>query len=56
MGIDAISSSIQSLTDVLQKASASHNDLADKLMKVAAQNTIDINQLETIGNVIDTYA
>ena len=56
MGIDAISSSIQSLTDILQQATASHDDLADKLVKIAAQNTIDISQLDTIGNVVDTYA
>ncbi len=55
MEINPISPSIQSMTDVLRKASGDQGDISESLMKMGAQNTIDINQLETIGKFIDTY-
>ncbi|WP_455382872.1 hypothetical protein [Salinispira pacifica] len=51
-----ISRSVQDLTNVLLAATQQSTGLAEKLVKINAQNTINENQLETMGNLVDTYA
>jgi len=56
MEISGISTSVQSLTNILKQAAANHNDLTERLMRISAGNIIDRNKLETIGQFIDTQA
>jgi hypothetical protein len=56
MDITSVSSNVSQLTDILKQAAASHGDLAQNLMRVAAQQSVDRNKLETIAQVVDLYA
>ena len=51
-----ISESSEMLTDVLQSAALQATDIAGDLIAMNAEARIDIGQLETMGNAIDTYA
>lgn len=43
------------LMKLLKDSFAQSTDLANKLLKMNIQNTIDINQMSNMGNIIDTY-
>ena len=51
-----ISRSVQDLSQVLMMATQQSTNLAEKLVKMGAENTINENQLSTMGNLVDTYA
>ena len=52
-------STISQNTDIVMKLLKSSldqsNEMIEKLIKVNVQNIIDINQMENMGNIIDTY-
>ena len=52
----SIAQSTEMLSDVLQMASAESTEVAGDLIAMGAEQRLDINQLETMGNAIDTYA
>ncbi len=51
-----INRSVQDLSQVLMMATQQSTNLAEKLVKMGAENTINENQLSTMGNLVDTYA
>ena len=53
MDVDNISQSTQAMAGVLKMATEQSTDLADKLIKMNAQNTIDVVKDEMIGQAID---
>ena len=55
MEIDAISRSAEMLGELMQTAAKESTELASDLIAVGAEQMVDINQLETIGNVVDIY-
>lgn len=55
MEVESISQSAQMLGDLLQVAAAQATEVASDLIAIGAEQTIDINQLETMGNVVDMY-
>lgn len=56
MEISGISSSVQSLTNILKQAAGNPQNLTEKLMRMSVGNVIDLNKLETIGQFVDTQA
>lgn len=56
MSATNISRSVQDLSQVLMMATQQSTNLAEKLVKLGAENTINENQLATMGNLVDTYA
>ena len=53
MEVDNISQSIDAISEVLKMAVEQSTDLADKLIKMNAQDTIDVVKDEMIGNAIN---
>ena len=53
MEIDTISQSIEAMSEVLKMAVEQTTDLADKLIKMNAQDTINVVKDEMIGKAID---
>ncbi len=51
-----IGRSVQDLTQVLLMATQQSTSLTEKLVRMGAENTINENQLSTMGNLVDTYA
>lgn len=56
MNIGSVYTSMTTFPDLLKMTSAPPANLVRKLLQVSAQNTIDIQKMQTIANVIDTYA
>lgn len=56
MDVTQIQNSNQDLMNILLMATQQQTDMAQKLLAVGAENTINENQLETMGNLVDTYA
>ncbi len=56
MDVSQIQSSNNDLMQILMTATQQQTDMAQKLIAVGAENTINENQLETMGNLVDTYA
>ena len=56
MDISGISTSIQSLSNILKQAAGSSTDLTEKLLEISASNIVERNKLSTIGQFIDLYA
>lgn len=52
----SIAQSSEMLSDVLQMAAAESTEVAGDLIAMNAEQRIDINQLESMGNAVDTYA
>lgn len=53
MEVDTIAQSTQAMAEVLKMAVEQSTQLADKLIKLNAQNTIDVVKDEMIGKAID---
>ncbi len=53
MEVNSISQSIEALSDVLQMATEQSTDLADKLIRMNVENTIEVVRDEMIGQAID---
>lgn len=53
MEVDPITQSIDALSDILMMATEQSTDLADKLIKMNAENTVETVKDETIGRAID---
>jgi len=47
---------VQDLTQILLMATQQSTKLTEKLVKIGAENTINENQLSTMGKLVDTYA
>ena len=56
METDIISQSAQAMSEVLKMAANQSTELAEKLIKINVQDTINILKDEMVGNVVDTYA
>lgn len=56
MDVTQIQGANQDLFSILMMATQQQTDLAQKLMAVNAENTINENQMETMGQLVDTYA
>lgn len=54
--ISAASAGTNMVNVMLKQSLDQSTQLAEKLIKLNAENIINLNQLEYIGNVIDTYA
>ena len=53
MEVDTVAQSTQAMAEVLKMAVEQSTRLADKLIKMNAQNTIDILKDEMIGQAVD---
>ena len=51
-----IAQSTDALMNLLKASVSQSTEMAEKLIKINVQNTVNINQLEGMGNIIDTYA
>jgi len=56
MDVSGISTSIQSLSNIIRQAASSHSNLTEKLLQISASSIVERNKLATIGQFIDTYA
>ncbi len=43
------------LMQLLKSSFSQSTEMAEKLIKMNVQSLIDINQMENMGNIIDTY-
>jgi hypothetical protein len=53
MEVGNISQSIEAMSDILEMAAEQSTNLAEKLVKMNVENTIDVLKDEMIGNAID---
>jgi len=56
MDISGISTSIESLSNILKQGATNRTDLTTKLLQISAGNIVERNKLSTIGQFIDVYA
>lgn len=56
VGPAAISQSVEQLQQVMSSGTMDAMELAKDLISLGAQQTVDLQQLEYMGNLIDTYA
>lgn len=50
------STAAQDLARILMMATQQQTGLAEKLIRVSAEDTVKANQLDTMGQIIDIYA
>ncbi len=53
--VSNISQDADILMQLLKSSFSQSTEMAEKLIKMNVQNLIDINQMENMGNIIDTY-
>ncbi len=53
--VSNISQDADILMQLLKSSFTQSTEMAEKLIKMNVQNLIDINQMENMGNIIDTY-
>ena len=53
--VSNISQDTDILVQLLKSSFSQSTEMAEKLIKMNVENIIDINQLENMGNIIDTY-
>ncbi len=53
--VSNISQDADILMQLLKSSFTQSTEMAEKLIKLNVQNLIDINQMENMGNIIDTY-
>lgn len=53
--ISALSQNSDIAIKLLKNTLSQSTELAENLIKINIENAIDINQMENLGNVIDTY-
>ncbi len=53
--VSSISQDTDILMELLKSSFTQSTEMAEKLIKMNVQNLIDINQMENMGNIIDTY-
>ena len=56
MNIGSVYTSMTTFPDLLKLTSGTPANLVRKLLQLSAQNTVDVQKMQTIANVIDTYA
>ena len=56
MEINPVSSKQAQHAELLKRIAANQSNLTQNLMQVSVQNTIDLNKLQNIANVVDVYA
>ena len=55
MEVDAVSQTVQAMTEILKIAASQSTDIAEKLIKINVQNTIGVFQDDQMGNIVDLY-
>ena len=53
--VSNISQDADILMQLLKSSFSQSTEMAEKLIKMNVQSLIDINQMENMGNIIDTY-
>ncbi len=56
MNTGAVYTSMTTFPDLLKLASGPSANLVQKLLQMSAQNIVDVQKLQTVANVVDTYA
>ena len=55
MEVDAVSQTVQAMTEILKMITTQSIDIAEKLIKINVQNTIGVFQDDQMGNIVDIY-
>ena len=56
MNVGAVYTSMSTFPDLLRVSSGPSANLVQKLLQMSAQNVVDAQKLQTVANVVDTYA
>lgn len=56
MNVGSVYTSMTTFPDLLRVASGNSANVVQKLLQMSAQNIVDVQKLQTIATVIDTYA
>ncbi len=56
MNIGSVYTSMTTFPDLLRISSGNSANLVQKLLQVSAQNIVDVQKMQTIATVVDTYA
>jgi hypothetical protein len=56
MNVETVYTSMTTFPDLLRVSSGNSANLVRKLLQMSAQNTVDLQKMQTIATIVDTYA